>query len=187
MWVFGALQNTFVQCGLVWEEHLNIRISFFEFQAKCLHSWLRTLSVSSTANVTSSFLSVNKEFSITVYVRCVFWVMVTNFLGSSWLILYRNKCCYPFQHFLDVHCVPHDHSLLTNFSCTGLFKKKYTLSKIYITSTIEHMVMCYKDWWENSQKLFSYLTSTRCEPHVWRGRCQIDNPLLPALVTACHR
>jgi hypothetical protein len=36
-------------------------------------------------------------------------------------------------------------------------------------------------------KLFSHLTSTRCEPHVWRGRCQIDNPALPILVAACHR
>jgi hypothetical protein len=26
---------------------------------------------------------------------------------------------------------------------TGLFKKKYTLSKIYFTSTIEHMAKCY--------------------------------------------
>jgi hypothetical protein len=26
---------------------------------------------------------------------------------------------------------------------TGLFKKKYTLSKIYFTSTVEHMAMCY--------------------------------------------
>jgi hypothetical protein len=30
-------------------------------------------------------------------------------------------------------------------------------------------------------KLFSHLTSTRCEPHVWRGRCKIDNPALPTL------
>jgi hypothetical protein len=35
-------------------------------------------------------------------------------------------------------------------------------------------------------KLFSHLTSTRCEPHVWRGRCQIDNPALPTLVAACQ-
>jgi hypothetical protein len=26
---------------------------------------------------------------------------------------------------------------------TGLFKKMYTLSRIYFTSTIEHMAMCY--------------------------------------------
>jgi hypothetical protein len=36
-------------------------------------------------------------------------------------------------------------------------------------------------------KLFLHLTSTRCEPHVWRGRCQIDNPALPTLVTERHR
>jgi hypothetical protein len=34
-------------------------------------------------------------------------------------------------------------------------------------------------------KLFSHLTSTRYEPHVCRGRCQIDNPALPTLVAAC--
>jgi hypothetical protein len=28
-------------------------------------------------------------------------------------------------------------------------------------------------------KLFSHLTNTRCEPHMWRGRCHIDNPALP--------
>jgi hypothetical protein len=31
-------------------------------------------------------------------------------------------------------------------------------------------------------KLFSHLTSTRCEPHVCRGRCPIDNQALPTLV-----
>jgi hypothetical protein len=36
-------------------------------------------------------------------------------------------------------------------------------------------------------KLFSHLTSTRCEPHMWRGRCQIDNPALPTLLAACRR
>jgi hypothetical protein len=36
-------------------------------------------------------------------------------------------------------------------------------------------------------KLFSHLKGTRCEPHVWCGRCQIDNPALPTLVAACHR
>jgi hypothetical protein len=35
-------------------------------------------------------------------------------------------------------------------------------------------------------KLFSRLTSTRCAPHVQRGRCQIDNPALRTLVAACH-
>jgi hypothetical protein len=38
----------------------------------------------------------------------------------------------------------------------------------------------YRLKWELS-KLFSHLTSTRCEPHVWRGRCEIDNPALPTL------
>jgi hypothetical protein len=49
-------------------------------------------------------------------------------------------------------------------------------------------------WWRaiyrlkgELSKLFSHLTGTRCEPQVWRGRCQIDNPTLPTLVTACHR
>jgi hypothetical protein len=36
-------------------------------------------------------------------------------------------------------------------------------------------------------KLFSHLTSTRCEPHMWRGRCQIDNPALPTLVPVVDR
>jgi hypothetical protein len=36
-------------------------------------------------------------------------------------------------------------------------------------------------------KLFSHLTSTRCEPHVWHGRCQIDNPALPTLVPVVDR
>jgi hypothetical protein len=36
-------------------------------------------------------------------------------------------------------------------------------------------------------KLFSHLTSTRCGPHVWRGRRQIDNPALPTLVSVVER
>jgi hypothetical protein len=36
-------------------------------------------------------------------------------------------------------------------------------------------------------KLFSHLTSTRCGPHVWRGRCQIDSPALPTLVPVVDR
>jgi hypothetical protein len=40
---------------------------------------------------------------------------------------------------------------------------------------------------EELSKLFSHLTSTRCEPHVWRGRCQIDNPALPTLVPVVDR
>jgi hypothetical protein len=36
-------------------------------------------------------------------------------------------------------------------------------------------------------KLFSHFTNTQCEPHVWRGRFQIDNPALPTLVAAYHR
>jgi hypothetical protein len=35
--------------------------------------------------------------------------------------------------------------------------------------------------------LFSHLTITRCEPHVWRGRYQIDNTALPTVVAVCHR
>jgi hypothetical protein len=34
-------------------------------------------------------------------------------------------------------------SFVSVTECTGLFKKKYALSKIYFTSTIEHMVMGY--------------------------------------------
>jgi hypothetical protein len=43
-------------------------------------------------------------------------------------------------------------------------------------------------WWHavywlkgELSKLFSHFTSTRCELHVWRSRCQIDNQALPTL------
>jgi hypothetical protein len=36
-------------------------------------------------------------------------------------------------------------------------------------------------------KLFSNLTNTGCEPHVWRGRCQVDNPALPTLASVADR
>jgi hypothetical protein len=68
----------------------------------------------------------------------------------------------------------------------GLFKKKYTLQKIFQVLLIIWWCAIYrlkgKLW-----KLFSHLTSTRYEPHMWHGRCQIDNSALPTLVAACHR
>jgi hypothetical protein len=36
-------------------------------------------------------------------------------------------------------------------------------------------------------KLFSHPTSTRCEPHMWRARCEIDNSALPTLVPVVDR
>jgi hypothetical protein len=36
-------------------------------------------------------------------------------------------------------------------------------------------------------KLFSHLTITRCELHVWRGRCKIDNPAVPTLAPVVDR
>jgi hypothetical protein len=49
-------------------------------------------------------------------------------------------------------------------------------------------------WWRaiyrlkgELSKFLSHLTSTRCEPHVRRGRCQIDNLALPTLVPAVDR
>jgi hypothetical protein len=75
----------------------------------------------------------------------------------------------------------------TDISHTWLFKKKYTLSKIILQVLLNIWRCAIYRLKGKFSKLFSHLTSTRCEPHVCRGRCQIDNPALPTLVTACHR
>jgi hypothetical protein len=65
-------------------------------------------------------------------------------------------------------------------------KELYTFKNVFYKYYWTYGDLLYTDWTELS-KLFPHLTSTRCEPHVWRGRYQIDNPALPTLVAACHR
>jgi hypothetical protein len=90
--------------------------------------------------------------------------------------LHKIKCACPRIFYCSVPAYLKSHKI------QSYSKKKYALSKIYFTSTIEHMATCYIYILKGKpSKLLSHLTSTRCEPHVWRGRCQIDNPTLRTL------
>jgi hypothetical protein len=88
-------------------------------------------------------------------------------------------------------CTPlwHTHAYIPKkIYYTGLLKKRSRHFQKLILQVLLNIWRCAKNRLKGElSKLFSHLISTWCEPHVWRGRCQIDNPALPTLVAACHR
>jgi hypothetical protein len=108
---------------------------------------------------------------------------IKDFTTSWTMVEFRYDCRILLKKVLKERTVRHIYGRIIQ----GYSKRSIHFQKIILQVQLDI-------WWhathrlkgENS-KLFSHLTSTLCEPHMWRGRCKIDNLALPTLVAACHR
>jgi hypothetical protein len=73
----------------------------------------------------------------TIILRRIFGLKREEVAGIEKIIQLGASTC----NFHHIFCLFND--ALCSSDYTGLFKKKYTLSKIYFASTIEHMATCY--------------------------------------------